>query len=77
MTVDCLETLRALVEGPCQDNQGVLIDGKFLNIAGNILSINFDGIRKNENEKINNPILLERWMIEKLKHQVEQFFPFL
>lgn len=68
MIVYCLKTLRALVEGPCQDNQVVLMDGKFLNIAGNLLSINFDG--KKKNEKINNPILLERWMIEKLKHQV-------
>lgn len=70
MIVECLETLRLLVEGPCQDNQGVLIDGKFLNIAGNILSINFDGKKKSEKEKIDNPIFLEQWMIEKLKHQV-------
>ena len=38
--MQCYETLTELIQGPCEDNQTSIVDGKFLDIAASLLSFN-------------------------------------
>ena len=81
----CFEMLTECIQGPCRQNQKAIINSKFLEIAGELLSIDeknealevFEDIKdKNKEAEVNSPgfivdysIWLAGWMISHLKYK--------